>query len=204
MLVLVKNHVPKAPRKTLNLLLLLKTFAVYHISLNKCPGAYFLRDIQDPAFIQDRHLFEACCLILIAYIECTVHWSSSHTLLKEKVVCKSSLQVGMNLVNSTRRLRAFSTVVFEGFQETSDHSSDGLHLHLWERFLRIRSLVSSIWHSKRQSLYERQWDLTWQLISWWTTDWLLGANFVVTVCGTPTRDPGVYLNPSASHWAVKP
>ena len=45
---------------------------MYRISSNKCPGAYFLHGLQALAVKQDRRLFEARRLFLIAYFEGTV------------------------------------------------------------------------------------------------------------------------------------
>ena len=45
---------------------------MYCNSSNKCPGVYLLWDIQDPAFKQNWHLFEAYRLFLIAYFKGTL------------------------------------------------------------------------------------------------------------------------------------
>ena len=104
---------------------------MYRIFSNKRLGAYFLRGLQDQRLNITGRLFKAWCLFLIAYLEGTV----------DLQCC----------------LMQCTYVVFECFlQETSDHGSDGVHLHSTNTFCEMVGLSSSILCSKRQSLDESQ------------------------------------------------
>ena len=72
-------------------------------------------------------------------------------------------------------------------RETSSHGTDGLHLRSESTFCLAVGLLSSISHSKTQSLDERQQELAGQ-IDRLTNGRLLDANFAVKLCMHAVRE----------------
>ena len=101
----------------------------YHISLNKRPGIYFLRDLQYPAYKRDRRLFKAHRISYRLF-----RWYGGPTMF----------------FNCGAPTWTFECLL----QETCNHGSDGLHLRLREHFL-TRSVRLAFLHLTPQTTIAR-------------------------------------------------